>query len=402
MRKRIFLVGAFCFLMLIINKLSFAQFDFLLNVPLYGQDTWYYCGAASAQMMMMGYPNPADNSCQGQIFIYNRIQAHKQDNGFYSDPDGLRDTVMELNSPPGTGRYNIFHNTDRDIVMHDILFWMAKRNYPTATLINHGAHWVVITGFQTDRDPRLGDAILQMIDINDPAPQDFAPHDDPCTSVNEGNEGGTVRHVTGTSWYSNDWIDPNSYGTKWLNEYVAIVEPPRVLGRVTAQEEKFCGKVISPERAIELALQHVKERKLYEKKPFWYLKETYPRRAFLTNKKYKGYYVVPFEFKKEKLSPGAILLNAYTGEFQEIGAFPRPLEFLSEEEAIQIAICSVRKKPTKPPLAELMFKICEQTRSRYRPIWKVSIPMEKITIIRYVSQLGQIYLELTSPLYGGD
>ncbi len=402
MRKRIVFVIVFCFFTLITHKISFAQFNRTLNVPLYGQDTSYYCGAASAQMMMMGYPNPADHRCNGQNHIYNRIQAHKQDNGFYSDPEGLRDTVMELNPPPAPGRYIIFHNTDRDIVMHDILFWMAERNYPTATLINHGAHWVVITGFQTDNDPRTGSATLQTIDINDPAPQDYPPHDDPCTPVDEGNEGGTARHVTGTSWFSNDWKDPNSYGTTWLNEYLAVVEPPKVLGKVTAEEEIFYGKVISPEEAEELALQHIRDRKLYEKKPYRFVRDTYPRRAFLVNEKYKGYYVVPFEFEKEELSPGAVLLNAYTGEFQEIGAFPRPLEYLSREEAIQIAICSVRKKPTKPPVAELMFEISEQTRSRYRPIWKVSIPVEEITVIRYVNQLGLTYLELTSPLYGGD
>ena len=135
---------------------------------------------------------------------------------------------------------------------------MATRNYPTATLINDGDHWVVITGFETDSDPRVGNATLQAIDIHDPLPADIAPHDDPCTAADEGNESGVMRHVTGTSWYSNDWSGPNSWGTKWLNEYVAIVEPPKIKGKIAANEEILSGKVISQERAIELALQHAK------------------------------------------------------------------------------------------------------------------------------------------------
>lgn len=408
MKKMLFFLANFFLLMLFSSTSSFAQFTLDLNVPLYGQDTSYYCGAASGQMIMMGYPNPTDNACYGQDHIYNRIQAHKQDNGFYSDPDGLRDAVTELNAPPPPGQYLIFHNTNREIVMHDILYWMAKRNYPTATLINDGDHWVVITGFDTDSDPQVGSATLQTIDIHDPLPADTAPHDDPCTAADEGNEGGIVRHVVGASWYSNDWSAPNSWGTKWLNEYVAIVEPPKIKGRITAKKEKLSGKVISRKRAIELALQHAKERGLFDKDQFKSFRKTTKRRALLVNSKNKRYFIVSFELEKPQASLGAILLNAFTGEFQEIGAFPHPLEYLSEEEAQKIACCSIRaccsfkKEKVRRSEAELIFTRSEQTKSRYRPVWKITMWVRDTKVVRYVSQLGQVYLELTPPVFGGD
>jgi hypothetical protein len=34
--------------------------DLSSNVPLYGQEMCFWCGAASAQMSRNGYPNPAD------------------------------------------------------------------------------------------------------------------------------------------------------------------------------------------------------------------------------------------------------------------------------------------------------------------------------------------------------
>jgi hypothetical protein len=311
--------------------------------------------------------------------------------------------VTELNAPPSPGRYSIFHNTDRGTVLHDVLYWMANRQYPTATLINGGAHWVVITGFQTDIDPRQGSATLQTIDINDPAPQDYAPHDDPCTAADEGNEGGTVRSATGSSWFSNDWNNANTFGTKWLNEYVAIVEPPEVSGKITVKEiEPSEGTVLPPDKAIKLALKHARERGLLKKKSFQFLNKAYPKRALLANRKFKGYYIIPFEFKESRRSPGAILLNAYTGEFQEIGAFPRPLEYLTDKEAINIALCSIRKKTVNRSAAELIFQISEQIRSRYRPIWKVTLWDREGTIVRYVDHIGQVYVELTPLLYGGD
>lgn len=381
---------------------SYGEYSMSLDVPLYGQDTDYYCGAASGQMMMMGYPAAAADRCFSQDNVYQTIQAYKQDNGFYADPDGLKDAVMHLHSPAPPGSYSIFHDSRGDTVMHGILFWMATREYPTAALINRGDHWVVITGFETDVDPRTGNATLLSLDVNDPLPPDAAPHDDPCTAADEGSEGGTVRHVTGTSWFNNDWKNPNRWGTKWLNEYVAVVEPPGVRGKVTAKGEVEEGKPIPPKEALEYALRHVHERKLSRKKPFGFLKESRPSRAFLANRNAKGYYIVPFEYKDGR-SPGAVLLNAYTGEFQEIGAFRRPLTYITEREAVRIALCTIGETSIgKPAAAELVFQASEQIKSRYRPAWKVTLLVGKRRIVRYVSQLREVFIELTPQRFGGD
>jgi hypothetical protein len=380
---------------------SFADYTLLLNVPLYGQDTSYYCGAASSQMIMMGYPNAASRKCHVQDQIYGTIQAKKQDSGFYSDPDGLKDTVMSLNPPPAAGHFSIFSDASSGVVMHDMLYWMSIRNYPTAALINKGDHWVVITGFRTDVNPQSGNAVLQSIDINDPAPPDTAPHDNPCTAAIEGNEGGTIRHATGTSWFSNDWQNPNRWGTKWLNKYVAVVEPPAMKGSITAPQEVEKGEVISAEAALRLVAKHIKERKLIENRKFSFLNKAKATRALLINRNHKGYYLVPLEYQ-DRRCPGAILMNAYTGEFQEIGAFAHPLEYLTEEEAVNIAICSIRKKPEKRPVAELEYRASEQMKSRYRPVWKVTIVVGESELIRYVSQVGEVFTEITPVLLGGD
>jgi hypothetical protein len=268
-------------------------------------------------------------------------------------------------------------------------------------LINGGDHWVVVTGFRTDVNPQTGNAALDSLDINDPAPPDVAPHDNPCTAADEGNEGGTVRQVTGASWFANDWQNPNKWGTKWLNQYVAVVEPPAMGGTVTAPKEIESGKIISADAALKLLAGHIRERKLGANKKFAFVNKTKPMGALLINKERKAYYLVPMEYEDRRV-PGAILMNAYTGEFQEIGAFPRPLEYLTEDEAVRIAICSIRNRPATRPVAELEYRPSQQMRSRYRPVWKITVTVRETTIIRYVSQLGEVFTEITPSPLGGD
>jgi len=381
---------------------ALAQFTLDLNGPLYGQNTSYYCGAASAQMIMQDYPNPADNACFTQAHIYGRIQVHKQDNGFYTDPDGLRDTLMELNAPPAGG-FSIFADTDAQQVMHSMLFWMAEREYVSAALINAGQHWVAVTGFETAADPRNGSTTLNWIEYNDPSPQDFAPHDNPCTAADEGNEGGMARHVTGSSWFANEWNAGNVFGTKWVGDFVAVVEPPERRGKVVAELLSVSGEPISPEEAIKRAVEEVEQRGLAQRRQFAFLREDLVvNRALLTNPRQGGYYIVIFENPETRESPGAVLINAYTGDFQEIGAFPDPVQYLAAEEAAEIALGSLRKPSERVLAADLVYELAEQIPNRYRPVWRVVIEADDVRVTRYVDQLGQVFVDLVKPRLGGD
>ena len=139
------------------------------------------------------------------------------------------------------------------------------------------------------------------------------------------------------------------------------------------------------------------------------MRETSAKRALLANKEHKAYYIVPFESRDQK-SPAAMLLNAYTGEFEEVAAFPHPVEYISKEDAIKIALCSTRAvplctKPTRLPVnitAELVYKPSEQVKSRYFPIWQVTIPARDTRTTRYISQIGEVFVGLTPLAFGGD
>jgi hypothetical protein len=277
---------------------------------------------------------------------------------------------------------------------------MARRRYPTATLVKGGDHWVVITGYITDVDPRNGSATLHFIDINDPAPADTAPHDNPCTAADEGNEGGSTRRVTGSSFYANDWQNANTWGTTFNNQWVAVVEPPEREGWIYAPEQAMIGVPIPPELAMELALEQSWQLGMAEEERFEFLRQTRPAMAMLTNASLQGYYLIPF-CNERGLCPGAVLLNAYSGEFQEIGAFADPLGYIVEEEAVELAVNAVGQPPEYTPSAELVWESSMQTSSRYRPLWKVTMQVQDVEVIRYVSQVGVVHNQIDPVPIGG-
>ena len=171
--------------------------DLTGDVPSNGQESCCWCGAASAQMIMDGYPDPTDRvfidqgppnlpNCWDTIQANNSTDPTDVAQNWCTDPQGLRNCLRTLNPPPG-GTWNIYSDT-RDTVMFNILYWMNRNNYPVATLINRGGHWVVIVGYESDIEPVSGSTpILQQITYNDPEPHNV----------------GAVITKTGNLWYNN-------------------------------------------------------------------------------------------------------------------------------------------------------------------------------------------------------
>jgi hypothetical protein len=380
---------------------AFAQYSLSLNVALSGQVTDYYCGAASSQMTMMGYPVQSTRQCLPQDKIYATIQKLKQDPNFYSDPDGVRDALRTLDPPAANDDFAISSDSNRDLVMHNILYSMSARNYPPVVLVEGGDHWVVITGFKTDVDPKTGRAVLQELNINDPWPPPAAPQHNPCISGSGGNVGGLVRTVTGASWYSNDWQSPNKYGSKWLNKYIAVIGSAQTPGVVTAKEEVNTGEVIQATKAVKVAEEYVEQHKLAERYPD--LQHARATRALLVNRTQNAYFLVPFE--SEGMSRFVALINAHTGEFQEFGALNEPLRYFSEIDVLSMArssIVSTTQGPLSEATTELVYSRSLQMKNRYLPVWKVTVKAGEIPITRYITHRGEVLTEITQRPLGGQ
>jgi len=379
------------------------------NVTLYGQEFCIWCGAASAQMILNGYPNPADRVFFPQVDCWNSIQAHNStdpaDAGWATDPEGLEGCLMDptMNPPPSPGSWHVFMNTDRDALMFDILYWMNNNSYPVATLINEGGHWVVIVRCISDVAPVAGSTPnLQSITKYDPEPHNV----------------GSVSEMTAAIWYSTDWIGPVRYAGSWHNNYVAVIEPPETKGRVRVARVVRTGKrIITPERAVEYAKTWIDKLQLGEKPPYTILKKKgiINLQPIIVREEIKPgleeeanvphYYIVPFGFERET-SYGAvpvaricIIVNAFTGQYEEITVFGKPVRYLTENEAIATIAkaMGLQKEEMQEIKATMMYQPSDITHIRTYPFWKVTVKER----VLYVDQLGKVYRAI-KPSVPGD
>jgi hypothetical protein len=378
--------------------------DLTGNVPLYGQEKCTWCGAASGQMSRNGYPNPAQRLFYAQVDVWNTIQSYNStlpaDSGWATDPLGLVGALQNLARPAGVD-WVAFVNPSRDYVMFETLFWMNIEKYPSPVLVNQGGHWVVIVGWTTDVEPVTGSSpVLQSIHFHDPEPHNV----------------GTDTNMTAAQWYAGPWNGPVQYAGSWLNDYVAVVEPPTSEGAVSVKQIKRTGtKLLSPEEALEKAHGIIEERKLAEHPQYALLARedvaaSTPMlvREELADSKARNvphYYIVGYGLRGEAAERGdrlvrtVVLVNAYTGAMEEVTTFGRPIRYLPEEEARAIVARALHQEPARlnDAPATLMFQYGDITHIRSYPFWRVTVGKRNY----YVDQLGQFYGKLL-PSVPGD
>ncbi len=203
MRKRLYTMATLAMLTIAFQASTVsATFTFNAGAPLYGQETSTWCGPATGQMILS-----ESGVSKTQTEIWNKIQLHKKDTGFYTDPDGLSLTLTDFDVHP----WRVVSMTTQDAIIEFIMEEMVRDDDPVALLVDAGNHWVVWNGFTTDINPLTGDATLQQAILNDPLP---------VTS-------GHVETLTAAAFKSR--FSLNTYGTIYLNKYVAVIPEPATL-----------------------------------------------------------------------------------------------------------------------------------------------------------------------------
>ena len=100
-----------------------------------------------------------------------------------------------------------------------------------------------------------------------------------------------------------------------------------------------------------------------------------------------------------------VIVNAYTGKFEEITTFGKPVRYLPEREAIDVVAkaLNLKKEEMERMLAEktikiaMMFQPSEITHIRAYPFWKITVKER----VLYVDQLGKLHRTI-EPAKPGD
>jgi len=238
-----------------------------------------------------------------------------------------------------------------------------------------------------------------MITVHDPEPHNV----------------GTATTQTAAQWYAGYWNGSIIYSGTWLNQYVAVIEPPIEKGTARVKRVSRTGtKLLSPSQAIEAARRWIGELKLGEQSRYSLLsrRDVEPLEPMVVQdqppgsraRKVPHYYIVPFGFKQEIHERGSglarvcVLVNAYTGAFEEVTAFGSPIRYLPREEALGVVAAALQTSPERLRDAEttLMFQPSDITHVRTYPFWQVKIGRRTV----YVDQLGQLYGKLLPSIPG--
>jgi hypothetical protein len=365
----------------------------MLSVPLHGEEALTWCGPAAGQMIMEGYPAGACSLLQEDVAT--SIASHKVEAIWDTDPAGLRGALLSLCPPSGT--WSVYHRVDPNELMHRVGYWMTRNSYPVAILQDtvthngvaaHAEHWLAVSGMVTDVDPTTSTSVvLEYILLNDPVPASGNLGDPPL-----------VRFLTGTLWFG-EFQPVTKVGSAYHGEYVAVIEPPQVTGVMTAPQRVLLGKPIGAEKAKKLAAQYVEQLGLAKMASFKDLAGAVSREPMLVNRRHGGYYLIPFGGEGDAVSLG-LIVNAYDGSFEEVGAFA-PVRYITAQEAKARAIEYLNKmnpqpeppiprkqgqaglgpQPEPPDLsAELIYAEGEQVASRYMPLWRVGSGRNAIVV----------------------
>ena len=383
-------IGVFNLLLATIVSGANFSIDLLTDniIPSRCQLNWKTCGAAVAQMALQGYPGNVDHVVD-QLDLYSAINLNNEGIAWWTEPGGMEKTLMQFGGDPGV-HWKVFAEPDAGVLMYEVAYWMENRRFPVPVVVDIAAHWVLITGYDADAAPSTTNPIgVQTVYIIQP---DIATaFGNPCSSPDIGGSSVTIPYDVWTTdyWYAPIDVPPS----KWTGKFVAVIEPPIKKGYAKSTKQQIdSGTIIVSDVAADAARAWLDAADTSDKSRYRVLRYAQVQTPMLVNAKGRAYFIVPIGDKGTGISDGAILINAYSGELQEIAVFSRARRYLSEQDAMLAALKAAGAQTSDLSNdGELIFRPSDQAQSRIFPLWKFLIRGKPY----YVSQSVHVYNKLT-------
>lgn len=334
---------------------SKADFEIYLKdtnrIPLYAQQTSYWCGAGAGQMTLEGFPDDVNYS-YAQKAVWDEIQKYKVEQGWYADPDGLKGALAQLGKD---SHWEATCAKTRDAITRLTIDGMYMGKFPVPVLVYGHAHWVVVIGATLEEHPMMSMVLkLKTIEAHDPW---------------------EAQHVlvSGEAWLKKFWNETGGSG-KWGNCYVAVHEVEArkkslLAGmKIVTEKQPTDGSAISPDLALTKAKAYLTQI-TKERPAFKDLSDGFLFDPMLVTHENGNYYLVPVGKKKNGESLGAVMVNAYSGAWEGLSLFQKPLRYRKQKQQ-----------------GQWVFYPSEESRSPFHPVYQ--------TAKSYVDLDGKVSSEL--------
>lgn len=381
---------------------------FIMNlkkqVPLICQEKWGWGGAAVCQMAMAGYP-PGAKSCSpksiSQTTIWNHIQAHNKEPGYdpkwgygwSADPYAIANALNHF-CPPQHKWIDV-SGANKQTVLYTLLRYIAKYKYPGLVCTFGHDYWVTVVYFKTSGNPtKVSTPTLKRIGFYGV---------------------GTLYSYYTCNYHEVDgsvWLNGAEYwkygcgqkisnmpepqcGKIWGGKWVAIAEPPDEDGQIRVAKISRTGKrVIGARSAAKIARDFLSERGREESadalgrfadliagEPMLVRElPVNPEERAEDRNEAPRFYVIPFASRHEldpagqPLTQLSVLVNAYTGSFEQLCVFSEPVRYTSQDEAVRLAAKSLdlATRNIGQVQAELVFDPLQAHGSSALPDWRIT------------------------------
>jgi hypothetical protein len=230
-----------------------------INTPQRLQQTKYWCGAASAQMILecdtientLGRRRPTyptGTITQIQQALYNDIQAHNNTTaGWYTDPDGLQWTLDHYDM---VQTYVQYEKSDAAWSCKKLAWTIEHYEVPPAILVYEGDHWIVVVGMDTSVAPtQTGTYKINSFTVHDPWQWNGALG----ANVKIGYNNFTCKYFTKLDTGATD---------PWNGLRVSVCDPDAVTEDLIVPPPLQEGSLIGPQGALEAAEEVIEQHHL--------------------------------------------------------------------------------------------------------------------------------------------
>lgn len=373
-----------------------------IDTPYYTQSTDYYCGAASAQMVLDSenigiYISP-------QSVIYDYIHSHNICSGWASDPHGLADALNHF--ADGRAYFSWYAPTDQDAGNNKLAYTLDYYEVPPIALIYGSAHWIVVRGVYTSAQPTtVSDYDIYGFYVNDPWYG--------TTTLGEN------MYIDSRTWNEDIFTGGFWCGAPGARRYISVVDPDpptKAVPSYPARLEKRT-QVFTPIEIEKLAsgyLKNLLNSKIMAKnfnentvERLSVAKVGEPRLTRRLDRKNDAYYIIPLLAADGHLPhvvQGVILFDAYRGEFKAISAVEKAVPYAIIDNQ-NVALATFKNtfdlrmhQVEKITSCERVWAPSTQSRSPFFPLWEVQgvlVGEQKPTVLGYMNQDGQLFRTVT-------
>ena len=317
------------------------------------QDTGYYCGACCAMVILAEIGVPYADLDQDDLYDSNHD--HNAKAGWYTDPYGLRYTLVDRR-PAGFGNTFVVHKPTTEAEgTRDIVYTLHKYKVTPAALVFGCAHWITVPGVQTDIEPVTGAAYtVEGFWIHNSVARDNEPHSatDPCGTG--GVNGNANEFVTYADWQGTYFTGCNYDDAGGASQFISVCDPDvRELELPRRRELKRLArgdKLLSVKDALKFSETGIETHGLARDqrvaKALRGAKPLEPQLVLRRDRPNSYYYLVPWGTER-----GGLVLtrvDARYGTFGGIRLLDKPIknEFLSREAAIKLVVGKRLAHPT--------------------------------------------------------